>query len=194
MLGLLVVLGLIVGIVWIFVGIFNKRVRRRMDASGVVMPAELVRAASTGVKSKATGGAAQMAVRAATALTPTTSPTAAPPPAAMPRVALAANLHFILTYEVSPDFVARRAQFRDAHLALAWQAAAAGELLLAGALEEGAGQAMLLFRGSREAAMRFAQSDPYVKNGLVVRWSVRQWHTVAGDAAAMPVRPTQAAG
>ncbi|HUR40849.1 MAG TPA: YciI-like protein [Verrucomicrobiae bacterium] len=103
-------------------------------------------------------------------------------------------MHFVLTYEVGADFIARRAQFRDEHLALAWKAAGAGELLLAGALEEGAGQAMLLFRGTREAAMRFAQADPYVKNGLVARWSVRQWHTVAGDAAAMPMRPRQAAG
>lgn len=178
MLGLLVILGAIAGIIWIFVGIFNKRVRRRMDASGVDLPADLIRAASTGVKSKTLTGATP--ARAVAAV--------------IPRAALAANLHFVLTYEVGADFIARRAQFRDEHLALAWKAAGAGELLLAGALEEGAGQAMLLFRGTREAAMRFAQADPYVKNGLVARWSVRQWHTVAGDAAAMPMRPRQAAG
>ena len=40
-----------------------------------------------------------------------------------------------------------------------------------------------------EVAERFAQSDPYVNNGLVARWHVREWTTVVGDFAATPVRP-----
>ena len=30
-------------------------------------------------------------------------------------------MHYLLIYEVAPDYLARRAQYRDAHLALAWQ-------------------------------------------------------------------------
>jgi len=99
--------------------------------------------------------------------------------------------HFMLIYEVWPDFLQQRAKYRDEHLALAWKAAGAGELLLAGALEDGSGQAFLLFRGSREAAQRFAQADPYVRHGLVKQWHVRQWHTVVGEGAAAPARPGQ---
>ena len=80
-------------------------------------------------------------------------------------------------------------EFRDEHLALAWKAADAGELVLGGALEEPVEQAMVLFRGSRDAALRFAAADPYVKNGLVKAFKVKQWNTVAGAAAANPVRP-----
>jgi uncharacterized protein YciI len=38
-------------------------------------------------------------------------------------------------------------------------------------------------------AEAFALSDPYVTNGLVRRWRVREWTTVVGDLAATPVRP-----
>ncbi len=41
--------------------------------------------------------------------------------------------HWLLSYELAPDYLARRARFRDEHLALAWAAADRGELLLAGA-------------------------------------------------------------
>lgn len=44
--------------------------------------------------------------------------------------------------------------------------------------------AMLIFRGdSPAAAEAFAQSDPYVTNGLVTQWHVRKWSTVIGDGA-----------
>jgi hypothetical protein len=55
----------------------------------------------------------------------------------------------MLIYDVGPDFIERRSQFRDEHLTLAWKAADAGELLLAGALEEPTEQAFLLFKGPR---------------------------------------------
>jgi uncharacterized protein YciI len=99
-------------------------------------------------------------------------------------------MHFLLIYDVSPDYLARRGEFRNAHLQLAWDAHARGELLLGGALAEPADGAILLFQGdTAEAAERFARADPYVANGLVQRWRVRQWTTVVGDAAANPVRP-----
>ena len=44
--------------------------------------------------------------------------------------------------------------------------------------------AVLLFRGdSPAAAERFAAADPYVANGLVARWRVREWTTVVGKDA-----------
>lgn len=100
-------------------------------------------------------------------------------------------MHFLLIYDVVPDFVAKRAQFRDEHLAYAWQAADAGDLELGGALEEPTEQAFLLFRSSTpDSALRFAQSDPYVRAGLVKHWRVKQWHTVVGKLAASPRRPS----
>lgn len=99
-------------------------------------------------------------------------------------------MHFLLGYELAPDYLERRAQFRAEHLALAWRAADAGELLVAGALAEPADRALLLFTGDSDAAARrFALADPYVRNGLVQRWDVRPWTTVVGPLAATPVRP-----
>jgi hypothetical protein len=47
-----------------------------------------------------------------------------------------------------------------------------------------------MFQGDDpSAAQRFAESDPYVTNGLVKHWHVREWATVVGDLAANPVRP-----
>jgi uncharacterized protein (DUF924 family)/uncharacterized protein YciI len=99
-------------------------------------------------------------------------------------------LHHLLMYDLAPDYLERRAAFRDEHLALAWQAHERGELLLAGALADPADMAVLLFQGdSPAAAQAFAAADPYVRNGLVARWRVRSWTTVVGAQAANPVRP-----
>jgi uncharacterized protein YciI len=35
----------------------------------------------------------------------------------------------------------------------------------------------------------FVKADPYVKNGLVVKWRIRPWMTVAGAQAEAPVYP-----
>jgi uncharacterized protein YciI len=99
-------------------------------------------------------------------------------------------MHFLMFYELADDYLERRAALRDAHLALAWQAQARGELVLAGAMAEPTDCAVLLFDGQTpEVAERFAQADPYVQQGLVKRWYVRRWTTVVGDDAHTPVRP-----
>jgi len=98
-------------------------------------------------------------------------------------------MHYLLTYDVSDDYLARRPAYRDEHLAYAWAAADRGELLLAGALADPVDSAVLLFEGDTPAvADAFARDDPYVKAGLVVRWRVRPWQTVVGPRAASPVR------
>lgn len=98
--------------------------------------------------------------------------------------------HFLLFYDVAEDYLARRAAFRNAHLTKAWAAYARGELLLGGALADPIDGAVLLFTGSSaQVAETFARQDPYVLNGLVTRWRVREWATVAGEGAATPVRP-----
>ena len=96
-------------------------------------------------------------------------------------------MHYLLIYELVPDYLERRGAFRNEHLKLAW---AAEGIVLAGALSEPADRALLLFEGdSPEAAKRFAAADPYVTNGLVTRWEVRPWTTVVGPMATNPVRP-----
>lgn len=98
--------------------------------------------------------------------------------------------HYLLFYDVVDDYVARRAPLREAHLMHAWRASERGELLLAGALADPVDGTVLLFQGKSPAlAEAFARADPYVQNGLVPHWRVREWTTVVGDGCATPVIP-----
>jgi len=98
--------------------------------------------------------------------------------------------HFLLMYDTVPEYLERRGEFRSAHLRLARAAQDRGELVLGGALANPVDGAILLFKGeTADVARTFAESDPYVKNGLVKAWRVREWTTVVGEGAATPVNP-----
>jgi uncharacterized protein len=97
-------------------------------------------------------------------------------------------MHYLLFYDVIGEYAERRRAFRAAHLAHARQAVARGDLVLGGALAGPVDGAVLLFTGSSPAvAERFAAGDPYVTNGLVTKWRVREWTTVVGAQAATPL-------
>lgn len=98
-------------------------------------------------------------------------------------------MHYLLIYELAADYLERRGQFRTEHLQLAWAAQERGEIVIAGALQDPADTAVLMFQGdSPDVAERFAKADPYVIHGLVTGYRVRQWNTVVGQAASNPVR------
>jgi uncharacterized protein YciI len=91
---------------------------------------------------------------------------------------------YLLEYALVDDYLARRASFRDEHLALAREAHTQGHLFLAGALAEPPDRAVLVWRtDDRSVVERFAGDDPYVRHGLVVSWSIRPWTVVIGDEA-----------
>lgn len=99
-------------------------------------------------------------------------------------------MHYLLVYEIAPDYLERRGQFRAEHLKLAWQAVERGELVLGGAVGDPVDGAILLFQAdSAEVPAAFAKVDPYVRHGLVRHWSVKPWATVAGPLANQPIRP-----
>jgi uncharacterized protein YciI len=87
----------------------------------------------------------------------------------------------MLLYEVVDDFINRRAPFREEHLGIVREASERGELFMAGALTDPVDGAALVFKtDDRTVAERFAENDPYVKQGLVKSWKVRQWAVVVG--------------
>jgi uncharacterized protein YciI len=97
-------------------------------------------------------------------------------------------MHYLLFYEVVEDYAVRRMPFRAEHLEHGQRALARGELVLGGALANPVDGAVLLFRGeSPLVAENFAKADPYVRNGLVTNWRVREWTTVIGAGAAVPL-------
>ena len=90
-------------------------------------------------------------------------------------------MYYILFYKTVENYIERRAPYRDAHLAYANAAHERGELVMAGALDEPADSAVLVFKGEGpSAAEKFAQNDPYVKDGLITEWKVRPWTVVIG--------------
>ena len=103
--------------------------------------------------------------------------------------------HYLLFYELADDYLARRPEFRNEHLDVAWKASKRGELVLAGALANPTDAAVLLFKSeSPDVANKFAEADPYVKNGLIKRWYVREWRTVVGEDSASPLRAATPSG
>ena len=97
--------------------------------------------------------------------------------------------HFLLFYDYVPDYLARRTTLRPAHFVHARAAEARGDLTLAGACtDEGPPIGVLVFKATdRTVVEDFARHDPYVINGLVARWYVREWTTVLGADALTPV-------
>ena len=93
--------------------------------------------------------------------------------------------YFILFYEYVEDVGERRMPFREAHLGLAREAAARGELLLGGALTDPLDTGVLVWRTEDTVPIeRFVSADPYEQNGLVRSHSIRPWNVVVGSAAA----------
>jgi uncharacterized protein YciI len=84
----------------------------------------------------------------------------------------------------------QRTAFRADHIAHAKAAVARGDLVLGGALAQPVDGTVLLFKGETPAAAEsFATRDPYVINGLVTKWRVREWTTVVGKDAEVPLPP-----
>lgn len=90
-------------------------------------------------------------------------------------------MYLALTYDLVDDYLERRTALRDDHLALARAAQSRGELALAGAFVDPAASALLVWSTEdRSVVERFAEQDPYVVNGLVTAWRVREWNVVVG--------------
>lgn len=92
--------------------------------------------------------------------------------------------HFLLFYDTAPDYLERRGEYRGQHLVYARAATMRGELLLGGALTDPVDGAVLLFRADDgKVVQEFAANDPYVVEGIVTGWRVREWTTVVGEGA-----------
>lgn len=97
-------------------------------------------------------------------------------------------MHYILFYNYVPDYLERRGEFRALHFAHAKPYLDSGEMFLGGAFADPADGAVIVFSADTpQVAETFARNDPYVLNGLVTSWKVREWTTVVGKDAAQPV-------
>ena len=74
--------------------------------------------------------------------------------------------------------IEKRKPYREAHLKLIKEAYDSGSMTMAGAFEGAPSGSLLVFKGSEKVAAEFAKNDPYVKNGLILKWYVRPWNVV----------------
>jgi len=93
-------------------------------------------------------------------------------------------MHYLLFYDVVPDYAVKRTPYRGAHLQYAQPPVDRGELIHGGALANPIDASLLLIRASSpEVVADFARGDPYVRSGVVTKWRVREWTTVVGKDA-----------
>lgn len=98
--------------------------------------------------------------------------------------------HYLLFLDFSETYEARRPEFRNEHLTKAWAAVDRGELIYAGALTDPLDTGVILFKGENaEIVEKFVKEDPYINNGLVRSWRIREWATVVGNEASSIMRP-----
>lgn len=85
----------------------------------------------------------------------------------------------LLFYDYVADVAERRIPLRAAHLSILEELHSQRKLLLAGAYGDPLDGAALVFT-DRETAERFVERDPYVANGLVTSYRIRDWNVVVG--------------
>ncbi|WP_298348995.1 YciI-like protein [uncultured Dokdonia sp.] len=90
--------------------------------------------------------------------------------------------YYILTYTFIENYLEKRTPYRKDHFEVAKAAVAAGSLLLGGATEDPGETGVLIFQVKDKSQVEtFAAQDPYVKNGIVSSWEIKEWNVVLGS-------------
>jgi uncharacterized protein YciI len=91
---------------------------------------------------------------------------------------------FAVEYRFVPDILERRAAQRDAHFAHLEKTLSEGHLLAAGPFEDPYDGGLILVRfDSRGEAVAWSSQDPYMRAGLVVGLTVREYRIVMAEPA-----------
>ncbi len=88
---------------------------------------------------------------------------------------------YVLFYESADDVATRARPHFAAHRARWAEFAASGGLLMIGTFGDPQAEGSMAIFSSRESAEEFAQGDPFVRNGVVRSWSLREWNEVLAE-------------
>jgi uncharacterized protein YciI len=87
-------------------------------------------------------------------------------------------MYFALIYETVENYLERRTPFREQHLGLVREWHGRGKLLYAGAFKPADGALLVFQAESASEVEQFVQADPYVQQGLIAAWKIREWTVV----------------
>jgi uncharacterized protein len=87
-------------------------------------------------------------------------------------------MKYVLLYESGENVAANAPPHFPAHKHRLYEFHRRGELLMVGTFGDPQAQGSMSIFASREAAEEFARGDPFVTNGVVERWEVRDWDEV----------------
>ncbi len=97
-------------------------------------------------------------------------------------------MKYVLFYESADDVLAKAPLHFEAHSARGQEFHKRGAMLMYGPFGDPREGAMAVFT-TREAAEEFAEGDPFVLNGVVRSWKIREWNeALFGDDALAVVR------
>src|SRR5689334_2097550 len=85
---------------------------------------------------------------------------------------------FVVLYESAPNVATNAPPHLAAHVARWKEFQARGELLMIGTFSNPQDEGSMAIFTSREAAEAFIKDDPFVLNGVVQGWTIREWREV----------------
>jgi uncharacterized protein YciI len=88
----------------------------------------------------------------------------------------------VVLYASAPDVLSRAPAHFPAHKARLDEFHTRGELLLVGTFGDPQEQGSMAIFTTREAAEAFVADDPFVLNGVVRAWEIREWNEIYGQA------------
>ena len=87
----------------------------------------------------------------------------------------------VLFYESAEDVASRAPLYFPAHKSRLDDFHASGSLLMVGPFGDPQAEGSMAIFTARTAAEEFAAEDPFIINGVVRRWYIRDWNEVLTD-------------
>jgi uncharacterized protein YciI len=84
----------------------------------------------------------------------------------------------VLFYESAPDVLSKAPAHFPAHKARLDDFHARGTLLMVGTFGDPQAEGSMSIFTTRAAAEEFAEEDPFVLNGVVRAWHIREWNEI----------------
>ena len=85
-------------------------------------------------------------------------------------------MRYVLFYESADEVLSKAPEHFPANAARADEFHARGTLLMIGAFGDPQAEGSMGIFTNREAAEEFVRDDPFVVNGLVRNWYIREWN------------------